>query len=108
MRLPTRLAETMALVVHELTTNAIKHGAFAVPHGTVAIAWSILDDDPPRVLLRWTEAGGRRSGSPRRKGFGTELLERMLPYSLGARSRLQYRPEGFGCEIELPLSTSPD
>ncbi|TNC48498.1 PAS domain S-box protein [Rubellimicrobium rubrum] len=108
VRLSARQAETMALVVHELTTNAIKHGAFAIPHGTVAVVWSISDGDPSRVLLRWTETGGRRSGSPRRKGFGTELLERMLPYSLGAQSRLQYRPEGFGCEIELPLSATPD
>jgi two-component sensor histidine kinase len=108
VRLPARAAEMMALVVHELTTNSIKHGAFALPQGTVTVAWQVAEGAPPQLHLRWVEHGGRWTGPPRRKGFGTELLDRMLPYSLGASTRIEHRPEGFSCEIDLPLAAEVD
>ncbi|WP_210528749.1 PAS domain-containing protein [Rubellimicrobium arenae] len=105
VRLPNRMVELMALTVHELTTNAIKYGALAAPDGMIAVEWTLEGAGPPRLSLRWSETGrvARRPAS-RRRGFGTELLERMLPYSLGAQTRVDLRPDGLLCEIELPLA----
>ena len=108
LRLPARTAEMMALAVHELTTNAIKFGALAAPGGTVAVAWDLEPGEPSWLRLRWSEAGGRPARAPRRKGFGSELIDRMLPYSLRARTRVEHRAEGLCCEIDLPLGAEVD
>lgn len=102
LRLSARTAEMLGLALHELATNAIKHGALADPEGSIAVAWSV-EGDPPRLCLRWSERVGRPLPPPGPPGFGTELLERMLAYNLGAQTRMDHRPEGLSCEIAVPL-----
>lgn len=106
VRLSTRGTETMALAFHELTTNALKFGALAEPDGHIDIAWSIdRTTTPPRLRWRWSESGvGVTAAVPQRRGFGQELLERVLPYELGARTTLTFVPGGVQCEIDLPLN----
>jgi two-component sensor histidine kinase len=104
-RLPTRAAQTMALTLHELTMNAVKFGAFSVPDGRLAVNWSI--DVAPSPLLRWQWIESNVHIAPaatRRRGFGRELIERLLPYELGAVTRYSIAGDGARCEIDLPIN----
>jgi PAS domain S-box-containing protein len=96
--LETNTAQTMAVAVHELTTNAAKYGALSVPEGRVEIAWSHEAGQP--LVLRWTEAGGPAVKPPTRKGFGTRVMEAMVQSQLNGKIRFDWRSEGLVCEIE--------
>ena len=106
IRLSIRAAETMAMMLHELTTNALKFGALTAPAGHIAVNWSIDNSaTPPRLQWRWTESGvGMAHAQPHRRGFGQELIERVLPYELGARTAFSLAPGGVHCEVDLPLN----
>ena len=100
-------AESVGLVIHELTTNAIKYGALKIDQARVDIIWhSDLDHSGRRQLfLTWTEQGVPVVAvRPVRNGFGVELIEQALPYRLGAETSLQFRGGGVRCTIKLPLA----
>lgn len=103
LRLATRAAETMGLTLHELTTNALKFGALAAPDGHIAVSWSV-EDSPARLRWRWIESGVSVLQVAQRRGFGRELIERVLPYELGATTIFTIAPGGVHCEIDLPLN----
>jgi len=103
VRVPAKTAMTLALVLHELATNATKYGALSAPQGRVEIAWRRTSDDPPHLALIWTETGGPPVGEPAGKGFGTTLLERSVAHDLGGSVALDFRREGLVAELELPL-----
>jgi two-component sensor histidine kinase len=90
--------------VHELATNAAKHGALSVPEGHVSVCWR-LDPGTPGVLrLRWAEAGGPTvSGPPARRGFGSRVLEGTVRGQLGGAVSLDWKGTGLVCEVEVPL-----
>ena len=96
-------AQSFALIVHELCTNASKHGAFSTPAGQVAIRWLIREDaDGPRFAFRWQESGGPRVVPPSSSSFGTTLLQHALG---GAdQANIDYAAEGLIYTIEAPLS----
>ena len=99
--LAPKAAETLGLAIHELATNAIKHGSLA-SGGAIEVAWEI--DGGKQLSLTWTEHGASRPVEPpRRKGFGTEILERTLAYELKASTRMEFRSQGLVCRIEVPL-----
>ncbi|MEA1832894.1 PAS domain-containing protein [Methylobacterium durans] len=104
--LHARAAELIGLALHELATNAIKFGALAGETGSVSVRWRIAGrGGMPRLVLRWVETGAAQPvPPPTRAGFGTTLLERVLPADLGARTHLRFAPEGFACRIEVPLA----
>jgi two-component sensor histidine kinase len=106
LRLSARATETMALTLHELTMNALKFGALTATTGQISIDWSIDHETRPSHLhWRWSESGvGTAAPAAQRRGFGQELIERVLPYELGARTHLTFAPGGVRCEIELPLN----
>ncbi|MCO5062905.1 MAG: PAS domain-containing protein [Rhizobiaceae bacterium] len=103
--LQPKAAETMGLAIHELATNAVKYGALSVPEGKIAISWKIVNDGDDRTLIfEWEESG--LSGlptSPRRTGFGTELVQRTLAYELDATIDRQFNPWGVRYLIKLPM-----
>lgn len=102
--LEPRPAQTLALAVHELTTNAAKYGALSVPEGCVTISSSIQRGADGRVLrLRWVESGGPEVQPPGRRGFGSTLIERGIAHDLGGSTRTDFPPEGLRCDIEIPL-----
>ena len=105
IRLSGREAETFGLAVHELATNAIKFGALSEPAGHVAIRWTIEEAaDPPLLHFVWKETGvDLNPDEPRRRGFGTELLERTLSYQLLAEGRESFEADGVRCVIRMPL-----
>lgn len=103
-RLPPRAAETIALTLHELTTNALKFGAFTVPHGRLSVSWSIERTPVPTLRWRWIESNvSIAHTTPRRRGFGSELIERLLPYELGAVTRYTVADDGARVEVDLPI-----
>ncbi|MBX3594588.1 HWE histidine kinase domain-containing protein [Sphingomonas sp.] len=91
---------TMALVVHELVTNSTKYGALSVPGGHVEFSWhrGARGD----LLLQWRDIGGPAMVKPTRKGFGTTIIERSLPYDLGGEAEARYPETGFEADFCIP------
>ncbi|WP_262297918.1 CheR family methyltransferase [Microvirga sesbaniae] len=106
VRLQTPVAEKLGMAIHELATNAVKYGALSEADGHIDITWRIEAVDGSRKLrLEWRESGVRVAASaPRRRGFGTELIERTLPYEVDATTELEFTPGGVRCVIEFPLN----
>ncbi|MDZ7873480.1 MAG: HWE histidine kinase domain-containing protein [Rhizobium sp.] len=98
--LDARAHAVAALVIHEMCTNAAKYGALSRDGGALAISWEETGDGDCR--LHWRESGGPTIGPIGRKGFGSALIERSIPYDLGGTSRVDYRPEGLDAEFRLP------
>jgi two-component sensor histidine kinase len=93
-------AQMIAVILHELTTNAAKYGALSVPQGHVHIAWSRQPDG--RLALHWTEMGGPPVKPPTGQGFGTRVMESMIRRQLNGEARFDWRAEGLACVITLP------
>ena len=98
--LPPALAQSLALVFHELATNAAKHGALSASTGRVRLAGELAGRE---LRLTWHEEGGPPTGRPASRGFGTTLLERALAHQHGGRVELDWRREGLVCRMSLPL-----
>jgi two-component sensor histidine kinase len=101
LRLAPRAALALAMALHELGTNAAKYGALSAEAGRVAIAWTVDED---RLRLEWRESGGPPVEPPKRRGFGSRLIERGLDADLGGSAALRFEPEGLRCEIEASLA----
>ncbi|CAA2144407.1 PAS domain S-box protein [Methylobacterium bullatum] len=102
--------QIFALALHELATNALKYGALAQPQAHLEIRWHVELAEPERapwLHVDWRERGVRmpaRDGPPQGRGSGRELIERALPYQLGARTTFVMEPDGVHCTIALPVS----
>lgn len=95
-----RAISVMALVLHELSTNAAKYGALSARGGTLAVSWAI--DATGSLEIRWQEGGGPIVSAPTRIGFGTALLDRSVPYDLGGESEIRYAPGGLKARFLIP------
>lgn len=109
VRLFPRAVQTLALALHELATNAVKYGALATDQGHLDVSWSFSTlDGRPSVRVVWKERGvadmPRPDEMPRGGGFGRELIERALPYQLGARTSYGFEEDGVRCIIEIPIA----
>jgi PAS domain S-box-containing protein len=93
-------AQTVAVVCHELATNAAKYGALSVGAGRVAVVWNSAED--ARVALHWTETGGPPVVVPTREGFGTRVVSTMIQQVKG-ELQFDWRPEGLACKVIIPL-----
>jgi len=105
VRLKPKVAESIGLAVHELATNAVKHGAFTVVGGRIEVVWCRQEKDgKPWLSLDWTESGMLgRPVAQFREGFGTMLLRQTLQYDVGATVISAFEPDGFRCNIAFPL-----
>jgi two-component sensor histidine kinase len=88
------------MALHELATNAAKYGALSNPAGHVAVVWTI---GQPLFKLRWTEVGGPPVTAPRRRGFGSRLIEQGLSHEFGGQVDLSFETSGVICTIQAPL-----
>ena len=103
--LDPRVAQTFALVVHELFTNAIKHGALSRPEGQIAIQWTIEGvGSEAKFQFRWQELAGPPVVPPAQHGFGRILLEKAVEQEFGRPPMIRFAPEGLIYEINAPLS----
>jgi PAS domain S-box-containing protein len=91
-------AQAVAVILHELATNASKYGALSDAKGHIKLTWSHAEDG--QLTLRWTELGGPRVKVPERQGFGSRLIERTIS-QLGGKARFDWPSEGLVCEIAL-------
>jgi two-component sensor histidine kinase len=102
--LPSSIAVPLGTAIHELTTNTVKYGALSVLGGSVAVSWALVEDQDHRELtIEWVEQNGPVTSPPTRKGFGSQLLERVLNNQIGARAIISYEPEGLRAHIAVPL-----
>ena len=92
-------AQSIAVALHELTTNAVKYGALSVPAGRLRIEWS--QPAQGELLLRWTEMGGPPVDPPKRRGFGTRVVDRLIRDQLKGEVRFDWREAGLVCEIAI-------
>jgi PAS domain S-box-containing protein len=103
VRLPPKTALALAMMFHELATNAAKYGPLS-NGGQIDITWQ--DEPTPqgaRIRLRWQESGGPPVMPPGRKGFGSRLIEGGLAQELDGEVHLDYEPEGVVCQIVMPV-----
>jgi two-component sensor histidine kinase len=91
----------VAMVVHELATNAVKHGALSNRSGQVSVTWDRLSQSG-LVKFVWQENGGPEVSPPKQKGFGSHLIERAFGGQLG-EARLLFNPSGLMCTLEIAL-----
>ncbi|WP_137863526.1 MULTISPECIES: PAS domain S-box protein [unclassified Sphingomonas] len=102
-----KTAISLALAIHELATNAVKHGALSRPEGRITIHWQRAHGDgPARLGLRWEEMGGPPVVAPTRRGFGTRMIERGLAAELGGTVNIEFRHAGLVCIVDAPLPES--
>jgi PAS domain S-box-containing protein len=99
--------QTLTLVIHELSTNAARHGALSDPEGRIVIHWFRRDDregDAGHLVIEWREKFSARTPDPARpRGFGRQLIEEAIPYQLGASTRFILEETGLHCVLSLPL-----
>ncbi|MBB4006539.1 HWE histidine kinase domain-containing protein [Allorhizobium taibaishanense] len=98
--LDSRAYAVTALVIHELATNAAKYGALSRGGGTLGLIWRWTDAGDCEIL--WTERGGPTVTTPTRRGFGSALIDRSIPYDLGGKSTVTYDPGGLTAHLLLP------
>ncbi|HZZ88482.1 MAG TPA: PAS domain-containing protein [Caulobacteraceae bacterium] len=108
--LAPQTAVSVVLAVHELATNAVKHGALSGPAGAVEVSWSVEDEEPGaagRLRFCWRERGGPSVSPPKHTGFGLRMLEQGLARELRGQVQIKFDPEGLRCELEAPLPPAP-
>ena len=97
-------AQSFALVIHELATNAAKHGALSSPAGRVDIRWSIrANGETPKLHFMWQERGGPPVAKPSHKGFGTVLLEHAVA-GIDSAPQIDFAPDGLTYQTDTPLT----
>jgi light-regulated signal transduction histidine kinase (bacteriophytochrome)/CheY-like chemotaxis protein len=102
MQLTPKSALSLSLAIHELATNAAKYGALSAPGGRVAVDWRPAADGG--MELSWTETGGPLVKQPKRRGFGSTLIERALSMETEGSAIVHYLRTGVVCEIFLPAA----
>lgn len=92
---------SMALIVHELATNARKYGALSVPEGRVQVSWRQVAPAGD-LLLDWCETAGPAVGKPQRRGFGSRVIQSAAEHELGGQAQVEFRPEGLHVHLRVP------
>jgi two-component sensor histidine kinase len=97
------LAVNVAMILHELSTNAYKYGSLSTDSGTVHVAWSVDGDSPRRLSLEWAERDGPRVSPPAHNGFGSTMIMRMAAADPGSEMGLHFEPTGVVCRVKMDL-----
>lgn len=96
--LSTDAVSMATLLIHELTSNAVKHGALSVSGGRVEVSWEVTGSE---FFFRWREYGGPEITPPTRRGFGMELLEEAIPFEFNGKAELTFAPSGFAADYTM-------
>lgn len=96
-------ALSLGLALHELATNAAKYGSLSVPSGKVSISWRLTGSEA--VELNWVESGGPPVEAPDKRGFGRELIEKVVAHELNQPVELRFDPDGVRCRMRVPVRT---
>jgi two-component sensor histidine kinase/DNA-binding response OmpR family regulator len=96
-------AQAMGMALHELATNAAKHGALSTAEGKVRISWEISSDAEPLLSIQWIEEGGERIVAPTRKGFGHLVIGAIAESALGGKVVLDFPETGLVWKLSAPV-----
>jgi PAS domain S-box-containing protein len=97
--LEPRTAQTLALALHELSTNAAKYGALSVMSGRVKVSWELR---PEHLVLRWTESGGPSTQPPASPGFGIRVIGASIERQLDGEATFDWHSDGLQCSLAVP------
>jgi PAS domain S-box-containing protein len=98
--------QAVAMVLHELVTNAVKYGALSTPDGRVSVHWEHRQDARTLVVIEWRELGGPAIMAPIQSGYGTSLIRDLIPHELGGTVDLMFAGDGACCRVEIPVDQS--
>ena len=101
MELAPNDALSFGLAVHELATNAAKYGALSAAGGSVSVSWRLVNDELAEI--EWCERGGPEVSTPRARGFGTDLIEKVVAHELRQPVQLEFEAEGVRCILRVPI-----
>jgi two-component sensor histidine kinase len=98
--------QTVAIVLHELTTNAAKYGALSNGGGRISVRWHWQHDGgpPEGLVLEWCETGGPLVVAASVPGYGTSVIRDLIPYELGGTVDYFLAPDGVRCKLEIPAT----
>jgi two-component sensor histidine kinase len=104
---PAKNAQTLALVLHELATNAAKYGALSIPSGRIEVTWEVAGtgSNNERFLLEWTEINGPPADAPTRQGFGSVIITSVVGSELNCVPAMEFTQDGFRYRLECSLGT---
>jgi PAS domain S-box-containing protein len=109
VRLPPNAALLLAMIIHELATNAAKYGALSAASGMLDLNWATVKrDDCRHLVIEWRESGGPPVRAPKRRGFGNRLAHRAITHELNGSAQIMFEPAGVRCRFEIPLAISPE
>lgn len=97
-------AMSLGLAIHELATNAAKYGALSTTSGRVHVNWSLAGND--QAEIHWREEGGPPVKEPTRRGFGRDLIEKIVAHELRSEVDLRFLPDGVECRLKVPVRVS--
>lgn len=97
---PPKTGVSLAMAIHELTTNAVKYGSFSNEAGSVTVSWQVENG---RLKLEWRERGGPVVSTPSRRGFGSRMIERGLAAELGGEVTISFEADGVVCRVDAPF-----
>ena len=101
-----RVALTLALALHELSTNAAKYGALSVPAGRIEIRWHVQRSAPAILRIEWRERGGPPVKVPSRRGFGSRFIEGSVAAELQGTAKLDFDAAGLRCTMDIPIEAA--
>ncbi len=93
------MAQGLALALHELATNAAKHGALSSMAGKLSLTWQMR---PGHLVLQWAESGGPRVAAPSARSFGLKVIRASIENQLGGKAAFDWEPEGMQCTLSIP------
>lgn len=97
-------AMSLGLAIHELATNAAKYGALSTPEGRIYVTWKLVGSEQADV--HWREEGGPPVSEPNKRGFGRDLIEKIVAHELRSQVDLQFLPGGVECRLQVPVRVS--
>ena len=99
-------AQTISMVLHELTTNAVKYGALSTHGGRISVRWHrvMIGNADARLCIEWQESGGPAVQAPDRSGYGLEVIRDLLPYELDSKVDIAFASAEVRCCIDIPVS----
>lgn len=103
LRLQAEAVQPLAMVFHELATNAAKHGALSRPEGRLEVRWHV-EEAAGLLRIRWTERGGPAPGLPKHRGVGSRVIEATIAGQLGGSIERRWPDEGLVCDVAVPLA----
>jgi PAS domain S-box-containing protein len=96
-------AQYLAMAFHELSTNALKHGAFSVETGKIDVTWTISEEVPAMFKITWQERGGPAPKPKTKSGFGKMVLEKLMPAAVDGTAEILGEPDGIKWTLSAPL-----